>query len=109
MVAATEALILEHNPAWPLAGGTGTYPQWVTAAAVAGFTGIESFSFDVDQPYSSEAWRGRIRASAGVGGSLAPDAVTAFDAALAAQMTARFPGDAHWVPHRCWAMVAARP
>ena len=47
--------------------------------AVAGFKNIETFSFDLDSIYTHEAWRGRIRASAGVGASLAPEAVAAFD------------------------------
>src|SRR5918996_1531463 len=33
--------------------------------------------FDLEVPYSHEAWRGRIRASAGVGASLSPEGVAA--------------------------------
>ena len=83
VVAATEALILEHNPEWPLSGGLGMYPLWTLDVAEAGFTGLETFSFDVPVAYSHEAWRGRIRASAGVAASLPPDAVAAFDDELA--------------------------
>lgn len=109
MVAATEALIERHNPAWSLGGGTGLYPAWLVDAARAGFGGIETFSFDTRVPYSHEAWRGRIRASAGVGGSLAPDAVAAVDRALAALLAAEFPEDPLHVPHRCFAVTAAAP
>ncbi|MCB0062524.1 MAG: class I SAM-dependent methyltransferase, partial [Caldilineaceae bacterium] len=37
VVAATEALIEEHNPAWHLGGGTGIYPQWLRDLGEAGF------------------------------------------------------------------------
>ena len=103
---ATEALILRHNPDWSLGGGGGTYPQWVQQVRAAGFTGINVFSFDVDQPYTHEHWRGRVRASAGVGGSLEADAVAAFDAGLYRLLADRFPDDPMNIPHRCWAMVA---
>ncbi|HYA68908.1 MAG TPA: class I SAM-dependent methyltransferase, partial [Acidimicrobiales bacterium] len=63
LVAATEDLILRHNPHWAYAGGNGMYPQWTADVAGAGFERIETFSFDVDVVYSHEGWRGRIRAS----------------------------------------------
>jgi len=72
VVEATEALILAHNPRWTMAGGTGLYPAWLRDLREAAFVDIETFSFDMDIPYSHEAWRGRIRASAGVKASLAP-------------------------------------
>jgi SAM-dependent methyltransferase len=99
VVAATEALILEHNPEWPLSGGLGIYPLWTLDVAEAGFTGLETFSFDVEVPYSHDAWRGRIRASAGVAASLPPDAILARD----------FPSQPLAVPHRVWALVARVP
>ncbi len=109
VVAATEALIEAHNPAWTLGGGDGFYPAWAEDAAGAGFGGIESFSFEIPVPYDHQAWRGRIRASAGVGGSLAPEAVAAFDRALAALLAAEFPGEPLQVPHRCFALLAIAP
>lgn len=109
VVAATEALILEHNPHWAGAGGTGMYPAWTVDVAGAGFGDVETFSFDVDVPYAPEAWRGRIRASAGVAASLPPDAVAAFDDELAALLCRRFPDPVLAVPHRVWALVARSP
>ena len=105
-VAATEALILEHNPEWPLAGGLGMYPLWTLDVAEAGFTGIETFSFDVNVPYSHEAWRGRIRASAGVAASLPADAVGAFDDELAVLLDQDYPEEPLDIHHRVWALVA---
>ncbi len=109
VVAATEALILKHNPAWNMAGGDGTHGPWFADLSGAGFRDLESFSFDVDVPYSHAAWRGRIRASAGVAASLAPDQVVAFDEEHTAMLAAMFPEDPLAVPHRAWALVGVKP
>lgn len=108
LVAATEALIERHNPAWSLGGGMGLYPAWLRGLGEAGFEDIASFSYDVAVPYTPEAWRGRIRASAGVAASLPPESVARFDADLAALLDERFPGDGWTVPHRVFAVTARR-
>ena len=105
VVEATEQLIRRHNPDWKLGNAPGIYPQWPRDAAIAGFTAIETFSFDVSAVYSHQAWRGRIRASAGVGGTLSPAQVAAFDGELAALLGARFPADPMGVHHRTFAMI----
>jgi SAM-dependent methyltransferase len=109
VVAATEELIVGHNPDWNMYGGTGMHPLWLADVAEAGFTGIETFSFDLDVPYSHEAWVGRIRASNGVGASLDPDQVQRFSDDLTRLLAERFPADPLAVPHRTWAVVATRP
>lgn len=109
MVEATEALIERHNPAWPMGGGDGFHTAWATGARIAGFGDVETFSYDLDQPYSHAAWRGRIRASAGVGGCLSPEQVEAFDAEHAAILSERFPSDPLMVPHRVFALIANPP
>jgi SAM-dependent methyltransferase len=109
VVDATEQLILKHNPDWQFSGRSGIHPEFVKDVAVAGFSDIETFSFDVPAPYSHEAWRGRIRASAGVAASLPPDAVAHFDTELAALLREQFPQEPLLTPHRCWAVVCRRP
>lgn len=109
VVEATEQLILAHNPSWGAAGGNGMYPAWARDVAGDGFTGIETFSYDVGAPYSHEGWRGRIRASAGVAASLAAEAVARFDAEHAEMLARRFPADPLEIPHRVWALIARRP
>ncbi len=106
LVRATEELIEAHNPAWKLGWGLGVHPLWFRDLAEAGFVGLESFSFDLDALYTPEAWRGRIRASAGVGGTLSPAAVEAFDRDLEALLAARFPTPVLPVPHRVFAVFA---
>jgi hypothetical protein len=112
----TEKLIATHNPGfeadnptWKLSGGSGLYPAWLTDVAVAGFRGIETFSFDVAVPYSHEAWRGRMRASASVGASLSPDGVARFDADLRRLLEERFPQEPLMLPHRVWAVTCRAP
>lgn len=102
VVEATEALILKHNPDWPAAGGTGLYPQWLADLAIAGFNALETASFDIDQPYSHEAWRGRIRASAGIKASLDAAATERFDEEHKALLAEHFPHEPLAVPHRVW-------
>lgn len=109
VVAATEQLIESHNPSWRLGGGSGMYPQWLRDLGEAGFEQITTFSYDVQTPYTPVAWRGRIRASAGVGASLPPDRVESFDAELATLLATRFPADVLFIPHRLWAVIAQAP
>lgn len=107
----TEELILQHNPdwarnpAWTLGGRAGIYPGWLADLSAAGFAGLETFSYDVEVPYTPEGWRGRIRASAGVGASLPSEEVERFDRALKARLEGEFPGEGLQVPHRVWALV----
>jgi SAM-dependent methyltransferase len=108
VVEATEALIVSHNPAWTFSGGNGFYPRWLRGLARGGYDGLETFSYDVDQPYSHESWRGRVRASAGIGASLSPEQVARFDAEHAAMLTERFPDDPLSVLHRVFAVIAQR-
>jgi SAM-dependent methyltransferase len=109
VVESTEHLIGQHSPGFAFAGGLGMYPAWLRDAAVAGFRDLETFSFDVDVPYTHAGWRGRIRASAWIGATLAPDAIAAFDADHAAMLARDFPDEPLAVPHRVWALVARAP
>lgn len=114
VVEATETLIDAFNPGPPApylgyGHGVGVYPAWFRDVADAGFTTLESFTFDVTVPYTHEAWRGRIRANARVGASLPAAAVTRFDTQLAALLAERFPQEPLSIPHRIFALVATRP
>jgi SAM-dependent methyltransferase len=108
VVAETEALIEQHNPDWRWGGGSGLYPAWLGDASAAGFTALETCSHDLCVSYGHEAWRGRIRASAGVGGSLSAERVARFDAALAALLAEKFPADPLAVPHRLFILLAVK-
>jgi len=99
VVAKSEAVLQRHNPAWPFGGGDGLKPGFVGDLRRAGFADVESFSVDLAIPYSRDAWRGRLRASAAVSGSLKPEKVAAVDAELAAMLARDFPEEPIAVPH----------
>ena len=109
VVEATEQLILKHNPQWHLGGGSGLYPAWLRDLGEAGFRQIESFSYDEPAIYTPIGWRGRIRASAGVGASLPPAQVAVFDQELATILQEKFPGEELAIPHRVFAVIARAP
>ena len=109
VVVMTEQLVERFNPQWHLGNNSGIYPPWLTDAAEGGFEALETFSFDVDVSYSHEAWRGRIRASAGIGASLPAEAVAQFDLELDAALKAGWPREPLLVPHRVWALKADWP
>jgi len=101
----SEELVLAHNPAWPMAGGTGIHAAWTVDLGAAGFRDLETFSFDIAVPFTHEAWLGRMRSCNGVGARLPAAEVAAYDADLAAVLRERFP-EPLVVPHRIWALVA---
>ena len=106
---ATEALILQHNPSWSGSAGTGLHGNNLADLSLAGFRDIETFSFDLAIAYTHEGWRGRIRASAGIGASLPKDKIGRFDREHAALLAERFPEEPLQVPHRLWAALATKP
>ena len=109
VVEATENLILKFNPNWSMSGGTGMYPDWLRDLAMASFEDIETFSFDLFLAYTPAAWRGRIRASAGVAASLPDSAVAQFDNELQALLLRDFPQNPLQIHHRVWAVIARKP
>jgi SAM-dependent methyltransferase len=107
VVEATERLIVKYNPSWQFGGGNGFHLGSLPPLYEAGFSGFETFSYDLDVACSPETWRGRIRASAGVGASLPPAEVKAFDAELARLLEGSFPEDALQIPHRVFAILGS--
>jgi SAM-dependent methyltransferase len=109
VVRATEELIEQRNPAWKMGRGLGVHPLWLRDLGEAGYRELETFSYDMQVPYTPEAWRGRIRASAGVGASLSAEQTEGFDRELALLLASRFPGALLPIPHRVFAVVARAP
>ncbi len=106
VVEATEHLIEKHNPSWTMGGGLGVHPWWLREIGDTGFTDVTTFSYDMDVAYTPERWRGRIRASAGVGATLNADGVDRFDDELASLLASDFPDESLAIPHRVFAIVA---
>lgn len=105
LVTATEALVRKHNPQWRMHGGDGLKPNIVHDLRRAGFSDVESFSVDFRIAFDHAAWRGRMRASAGVAASLAPEAVAAFDNQLGELLRRDFPEQPHRVDHCAFAAI----
>ena len=90
LVARTEAIVQRHNPEWPYGGLDGMQRHAVRDVRSGGFQSVETFSVDIEIAYSHEGWRGRMRASAPISGSLGAEQVQAFDAELATMLARDF-------------------
>jgi SAM-dependent methyltransferase len=99
VVEATEALILKHNPKWHLGDKNGVHSRHISDLRKNGFQDVRSFSYDEPAIYSHDAWRGRIRASAGVAVALNDEAVAAFDLELKAVLDNDFPTEPLLIEH----------
>ena len=108
VVEATEKLILKYNPNWQFAGGNGFYGQWAEHLYIAGFIGLESFSFDLNFSYTPDNWRGRIRASSGVAASLSADLVEKFDQEHQKILERDFLQNTLQIPHRVFAIMGRK-
>ncbi|MBI3072243.1 MAG: methyltransferase domain-containing protein [Deltaproteobacteria bacterium] len=105
----TEALVLRWNPTWAMANHSGDYPELKGEIAAAGFANVVEFVYDHAQPFTHEAWRGRIRTCNGVGSGVLSDAdVEAFDSDLEVLLQTKFPREPLIVPHRVWAVVGRK-
>lgn len=105
----TEALILEMNPSWTMAGSPGVFPEEVDDVIRGGLALVEAFCYDHDEAFGHEGWRGRMRTCNGVGsGGLDDAGVRRFDEALGRLLMARYP-EPLVVPHRVWCVVARKP
>jgi SAM-dependent methyltransferase len=82
------------------------YPEWTTDLSPAGFRGWDVFSYTTTLHYTHEAWRGRVRASAGAGPAMDRPTLAAFDAELASALTERHPDSTLAVDHRIFALIA---
>ena len=103
VVAASEALVLEHNPDWSGADWDGVLPAepgWSREA----FELVGLFVYDEAIPFTIESWRGRMRALRGIAASLSEEEVHAFDQAHQ-QMLNRMVANEFDVQHRIHAHI----
>jgi SAM-dependent methyltransferase len=107
MAAATEELVLKHNPTWKWAGHDGRHPSFAQDLVAAGFREPIVFDFVLPISFSHDSWRGRIRACNGVL-TLPRETIDAFDAALAGLLAERFP-EPLTVEHRVFGLVGDKP
>ena len=81
IAAATETLVLKYNPSWT--GGRYRPSPYQPPAWIEPLFELETYhQYRVDLPFSIDGWCGRQRACRGVGASLPPAEVAAFDLEL---------------------------
>lgn len=74
----SEELVLKFNPKWTGAGRT-RYPVSVSEYVHEMFETVYHEEYDVDVPFTREAWNGRVKACRGIGASLTPEEVTMWE------------------------------
>lgn len=102
---ATERLVLKHNPDWSahsLKGHASQFEDWF----LKDFRQTALLVYDEDLHFTREVWRGRIRALRGIGATLTPEQVAAFDLEHDEMLRGSF-GDEFVIPHRIIARVLA--
>jgi SAM-dependent methyltransferase len=81
------------------------YPEWTDDLVSAGFNRWEVFAYIEPIEYTHAGWRGRVRASQGVGPVMDTHTLSAFDEAMAAMLSDKFPEEPMRVDHRLSAIV----
>jgi len=99
----------KYNPGWKGEFPLGFYPQGPGQLSLGSFNATDSFMYRENIPYTHEGWRGRMRAYAGIGGSLPPAQVHAFDVEFTPILKQAFPEAVMQVPHKIWAEVFELP
>ncbi|MBO4373811.1 MAG: class I SAM-dependent methyltransferase [Lachnospiraceae bacterium] len=74
----SEEIILKHNPNWTAHGDT-VHPVLVPEQYLRYFELLSQEQFRVDIPFTREGWHGRMRACRGVGASMAPEQLAAWN------------------------------
>jgi ubiquinone/menaquinone biosynthesis C-methylase UbiE len=82
------------------------YPEWTDDLVAAGFNQWESFAYIEPISYMHEGWRGRVRASQGVGPVMDSQTLSAFDDEMGKMLSCKFPKEPMTVDHRISAIVA---
>ena len=75
---ASEDLVLKYNPVWTGAGYE-RKPVFVPEIAKEYFDIVDTEEYDLPVPFTRESWNGRMKACRGVGASLAPDEISAWE------------------------------
>lgn len=101
----TQATIDAFNPKHRSGLHTFQYPDWLFELVEAGFNRWEVVGYSTVLEYRHEAWRGRIRASAGVGAAMDAETLARFDGALEKALAEAFPGEPLRVHHRVFGLV----
>ena len=97
---ASEALVLQFNPAWSAADWSGQVPAEPAWARAADLRVRARFVYDQPIAFTHDSWRGRMRACRGVAAALPQPQVEAFDRAHARLLRELAPEGRFAVLHR---------
>jgi len=75
---ASEELVLKYNPGWT-GGGETRHPIAIPEAAAEYFDLTDSEVFDLHVPFTRATWNGRMKACRGIGASLLPEQIAAWE------------------------------
>ncbi len=107
VAAESEQVVLRLNPRWKHANSTGISGQALRDLQAAGFSDIESFSFDTPIEFTHQRWHGYVRTLSAVGGSMSPENLARFDGEHMEMLTKH--GPRLVVLFRHFAAVATKP
>src|SRR5262245_4190427 len=105
VVEVSSRIIKQHNPGWR-PEGLGFRMSWADDLPQEMFTVVGRRLEPLEIAYTQEGWRGRIRASAGVSASMAPERIPIFDRAHAEQLRQTYGDGELKVPHKLYLFVA---
>lgn len=75
---ASEQLVLKYNPNWSGAGER-KHPIAIADEWLNDFTVSDQIEYDLDVPFTRESWNGRIKSCRGIGASLPPEKIAAWE------------------------------
>lgn len=103
-VDAMYALQTKYNPDWKINYWPGGfYPMKPGELLFESFASKANFLYEENIPYTHIGWRGRMRAYAGIGGSLPKPVVEKFDAEFSEVLKEKFKEEPMLIPHKIWA------
>ena len=105
----SERLILGCSPGWTAHSGSGLHPLWLKEVAEAGFTGLRTWSLDLEVRCSHADWRKRVRACPAVAALSDEARIQRLDVDLMAMLAERHANEPMAVPYRLWVVSASTP
>ena len=108
IVSETNKIVSRYNSKCNPQNNLGFYPEWIKEIYGVGFSNVETFTFDTTTTFTHEEWKGIMRTSAEIGGSLSREEVTQFDKDLDILLKSNFSKQILEIPHRMFSMVCEK-
>ena len=104
----SEALVLKYSPRWSGAGAT-VQPIEIPDCYKGEFDVVDHDEFRLPVHFTRETWNGRMKACRGVGASLAPDELAAWEAEHRKMLSETAPLEFDVLHYAAWAELRVRP